>query len=80
MKIMQANTPIQRLVSRHTRELLRRYFRKGMLSSRIASRQVEDQFPKMSPDERALYDAVEDYISETYNRTAQSEELRWDSS
>ncbi len=71
VKIMQANTPMRRLVSRHTRQLLRRYLRVGMLSTRIAERKVKDRFLKMSRPERALYDAVEDYICETWKRASQ---------
>ena len=66
--IMRAHTPIRRLVSRHTRELLRRYFTQGLLNTRIADRQVSDIFLDMTPDERALYKAVEDYIASTYNQ------------
>ena len=68
VKIMRAHTPIRRLVSRHTRELLRHYFKAGMLSTPIAERRVEDQFLEMTPEERALYEAVEDYIASTYNQ------------
>ena len=71
--IMQAHTPIRRLVSRHTRELLRRYFKAGMLTTPIADRQVEDRFIEMTPEERALYDAVEDYIASTYNQASAKE-------
>ena len=73
VRIVQAHTPIRRLVSRHTRELLRRYFKAGTLTTPIADRQVEDRFVKMSAGERALYDAVEDYISGTYNQAAAAE-------
>ena len=66
---MRACTPVARLVSRHTRELLRRYHRSGKLAMRIADRDVEDVFIDLSPDaECPLYEAVEDYISSTYNR------------
>ena len=68
VEIMRANTPIRRLVSRHTRELLRRYFRAGMLTTLIAERQVEDRFLEMTDAERAIYEAVEDYIATTYSR------------
>ena len=71
--IMRAHTPIRRLVSRHTRELLRRYFKAGMLSTPIADRRVEDRFIEMTPDERALYDAVENYIASTYNQVSAKE-------
>ena len=71
--VMRAYTPIRRLVSRHTRELLRRYFKAGLLSTPIAERQVEDRFIPMTPAERELYRAVEDYISSAYNRAAAAE-------
>ena len=44
INIMRLHTPIRRLVSRHTRELLRRYFKTGMMTTPIADRQVEDRF------------------------------------
>ena len=71
--VMRAYTPVRRLVSRHTRELLRRYFKAGLLSTPIAERQVEDRFIPMTPAERELYRAVEDYISSAYDRAAAAE-------
>ena len=73
VNIMRAHTPIRRLVSRHTRELLRRYFKAGMLTTSIADRQVEDRHIQMTLEERALYDAVEDYIASTYNQASAKE-------
>jgi superfamily II DNA or RNA helicase len=73
IKIMRTHTPIARLVSRHTRELLRRYFKAGKLSTPIADRRVEDRFIDMSSMERALYAAVEDYIATTYNQASEKE-------
>ncbi len=73
VSVMRARTPVAALVSRHTRELLRRYHRKGMLGTPIADREVEDRFVTMSGDEAALYEAVEDYISTTFNQAAQEE-------
>ena len=66
IRIMQSATPVARLISRHTRELLRRYYRAGRITSRIADRDVEDVLVPMTPDERAVYEGVEDYISTTY--------------
>ena len=68
--IMRVHTPIRHLVSRHTRELLRRYFKAGMLSTPIARRRVEDRFIDMTTTERDLYEAVEDYIASTYNQAS----------
>jgi hypothetical protein len=65
---MKAHTPVRRLISRHTRALLRRYYRAGKLTLRIAERQVHDRFVVMTDRERAVYDAVEAYVSETYNK------------
>ena len=63
-------TPIQHLVSRHTRDLLRRYFKAGMLSTPIAGRQVEDRFVDLTAAERALYEELEEYIASTYNQAS----------
>ena len=63
-------TPVQHLVSRHTRDLLRQYFKDGMLSTPIAGRQVEDRFIELTADERALYEELEEYIASTYNQAS----------
>ena len=73
LHIVQAHTPIRRLVSRHTRELLRRYFKAGMLTTPIAERSVKDRFVDMTSEERALYDAVEEYIASTWNQASAAE-------
>lgn len=73
VRIMRANTPLRRLVSRHTRELLRRYFEAGMMDTPVASRQVEDRFLDMTPAERDLYEALEAYIASTYNQASANE-------
>ena len=44
-----------------------------MLTTPIADRRVEDHFLEMTSAERALYDAVEDYIASTYNQTSANE-------
>ncbi|RWA80835.1 DEAD/DEAH box helicase [Mesorhizobium sp.] len=68
--IIKRSTPISALVSRHTRELLRQYFRAGKLLTAVATRQVEDRFIPLSSEEGDLYSQVETYISETYNAAA----------
>ena len=73
LALMRSHTPVRHLVSRHTRELLRRYHEKGLLATPIAERKVEDRFVEMTAGERALYDAVEDYIATTYNQAAADE-------
>ena len=72
IRLMRLHTPINRLISRHTRALLRRYFKEGKITTPIADRLVRDDFIDLTTDERRVYDAVEDYISTTYNQaTAQ---------
>ena len=73
LAVMRSHTPIRHLVSRHTRALLRRYHQEGLLATPIAERRVEDRLVEMTPGERALYDAVEDYIATTYNQAAAEE-------
>jgi superfamily II DNA or RNA helicase len=70
LRLMRLNTPIKRLISRHTRALLRRYFKEGKITTPIADRKVNDQFIELTLDERKVYDAVEDYISSTYNQAS----------
>ena len=53
VNIMRAGTPMRRLVSRNTRELLKRYFREGMMTTPIAERQVDDCFLEMTDEERS---------------------------
>jgi SNF2 family DNA or RNA helicase len=71
--LVRANTPVRRLVSRHTRELLRKYYKAGKITTPIADRQVKDEFIRMTPEERSLYEQIEDYISNTYNRASEKE-------
>ena len=66
--VMRKQTPLRHLISRHTRELLRRYANAGMLSTPVPNRSVGDEFIEMSVPERELYEEVEAYISETYKK------------
>ncbi len=71
--LMRANTPVRKLVSRHTRELLRKYYKAGKITTPIADRNVRDEFIEMTHDERTLYTEVEDYISRCYNAASVKE-------
>lgn len=73
VQLMKGYSPLRALISRHTRELLRRYHQAGKLSTPIATRQVEDRFVTLTPDERLVYDQVEDYISSTYDNASADE-------
>lgn len=59
-------TPVQGLISRHSRTLLRAYKQQGSMDLAIGTRHVDDRFLGSTPQERALYDAVEDFISTQY--------------
>lgn len=73
MNLMKATTPVSRLISRHTRELLRKYQAAGKLTSRIATRDVRDEFVTMTPSERKVYEQVETYISSTYDNASEKD-------
>lgn len=66
LAILRKATPVRYLMSRHTRSLLREYYKKGLIDSPIADRIVRDVTVDLSKVERDLYEAVEDYISTTY--------------
>jgi superfamily II DNA or RNA helicase len=71
--IMRAHTPVAGLISRHTRDLLREYHRRGLIDSPIATRKVVDEFLDMTPAEADAYRALEDYVSSSYNNAAQDQ-------
>jgi superfamily II DNA or RNA helicase len=73
VRVIRSYSPIGRLVSRHTRDLLRRYHKAGKLKTPIADRVVEDRFVPLSTDEARIYEAVENYISTTYNQASPKE-------
>jgi len=70
LRILRQNSPVGRLISRNTRDLLRRYYREGRISTPIADREVDDRFLNMSDDERQIYELVETYIRDTYNKAS----------
>ncbi|HLH03941.1 MAG TPA: helicase-related protein [Bryobacteraceae bacterium] len=67
LQFLQAASPLRRLMVRNTRELLRRYAREGKLALPIAEREPKTVVVEMTAAESALYEAVEDYIADTYN-------------
>jgi superfamily II DNA or RNA helicase len=73
LRVMRSQSPIGRLISRHTRDLLRRYHKAGKMATPIADREVEDRFVPLSADEARIYEAVENYISTTYNQASAKE-------
>lgn len=70
LEILRRFSPVRHRMARHTRNLLREYHRRGLIDSPIASRDVRDVSFDMAPSEKALYDALGDYIDQTYNNAA----------
>jgi SNF2 family DNA or RNA helicase len=70
LALLRSITPIHFRMSRHTRGLLRQYYKAGKLSEPIPDREPVDVAVQLSPAERLLYEAVEQYISETYEKAA----------
>ena len=71
--LIRRTTPVRALISRYTRELLRRYAKAGKIDTQVANRKVEDRFIHLSFEESAVYRRTEDYISTAYDAAAQEE-------
>ena len=70
LEILRRFSPIRYRMSRHTRNLLREYHRRGLIDTPIATRDVRDVAFDMTPAEKAMYDALGDYIDQTYNNAS----------
>ena len=66
LETMRRSSPAKRLMSRHTRELLRRYRRQGLLDAPVPQRQARDVVITMTPSERALYDDIKELVRQCY--------------
>ena len=75
LETMRRSAPAWRLMSRHTRELLRQYRRQGLLNAPIPTREARDEVITMTAAERALYDEIRELVRQAYagrGLTAQS--------
>jgi hypothetical protein len=70
IEVLKACSPLRWRMVRHTRELLRSYRRANRLNLPIADREVKDIPVEMTAAETALYEQVEDYISDTYSKAS----------
>lgn len=61
-------SPLGRRMFRSTRELLRRYQQLGILTEPVPVRDPKPCWISMSPEEWSLYQRMEDYVSEFYQR------------
>ena len=66
LETMQQSSPARRLMSRHTRELLRQYRRRGLLDAPVPQRQARDVVITMTPLERELYDGIRELVRQCY--------------
>lgn len=67
-KHVALHTPLRRYVFRNTRSLLREYHRQGLLKDRIPDRDPRPEWIEMTPDEWALYERIEEYIRDYYQK------------
>ncbi len=68
MGLMRTCNPVAYGVHRHTRNLLRQYYERGLITQHIPNRDPQSVWLEMSPDENELYEDVERYISHYYNQ------------
>ncbi len=68
--MIKRHTPLRRLVFRNTRQLLREYARQGLLQANVPRREPPpvSVWIEMRPEERVLYDRIEEYISRFYRK------------
>jgi superfamily II DNA or RNA helicase len=67
-QMARRHTPINRYVYRSTRELLREYERRGIMKARVPRRAPKLVRIAMRPEELALYERIEEYISHFYQK------------
>jgi len=66
---LRRGAPLGRRMHRNTRDTLRGYFQKGLLSVPPAQRDVQDEvFDYKQKAERECYNAIENYINERYDQ------------
>ena len=63
---MRAGGPIRRLMSRHTRDLLENYRKRGLLDDKMPRREVRAVSIEMSAAERRLYNGIDALIRDCY--------------
>lgn len=66
LNAMHWSSPAQRLMSRHTRQLLRQYRQQGLLDAPVPQRRAKDVTITMSPAERQLYDGIKPLVQQCY--------------
>ena len=70
-ELVRQSTPLRRFVWRNTRGLLRKYREKGLLQENVPHRKPENVWIELKEgahNERELYDRIEEYISDFYQK------------
>jgi superfamily II DNA or RNA helicase len=67
-EMARRHTPLRRYVFRNTRELMRVYRQKGLLKENIPYRDPRSVWIELRPDEWLLYQRIEQYIREHYQK------------
>ena len=70
LSTMETSAPARRLMSRHTRQLLREYRKQGLLDAPIPNRQVRDTLITLMPEERKLYEEITELVQSCYADSA----------
>jgi ERCC4-related helicase len=76
LQFLSTNTPLKDMMFRHTRDILREYYRLGLLDKDVPRREVCDNAITLEPTREAdLYRQVSDYVRHFY-RLAQKEQRK----
>ncbi len=67
-QLLREHTPLRRYTQRNTRRLLREYVSRGILTENVPTRKPSPQWITMPPDEHRLYDRIDEYISDFYQK------------
>jgi hypothetical protein len=68
VEMARRHTPLRRYLFRGTRRLLREYVRQGMLQANVPHRDPRPVWIRMRPEERDLYNRIEEYITHFYQK------------
>jgi len=68
IEMARRHTPLSRAIYRNTRDLLRKYREKGILKETVPTRRPEIRRVPMRPEEESLYNRIEEYITQFYQK------------
>ena len=68
VEFVRLHTPLDYYIFRSTRELLREYERMGIMKAKIPSRKPSLVRVSMRPEEQALYEKIDEYITHFYHK------------